>query len=101
MKNKGYNLAIYLDELWEKGFKLKDDQIRFIYFGKQYTGAVDFWVIVAVSATIRIKYQFDGSYYMAILELFSQEKPKTKKQAWRILEKRGVLPTKQNKIRNG
>lgn len=101
VKKQGYDLAIFLDELWEKGFKLKDDQVRFIYFGKQYTGAIDLWVIVAVSATIRVKYEFDGSYFLAILELFSKEKPQTKRAAWRILEKHGIFKIKQNLSMNG
>ncbi|KZZ82551.1 MULTISPECIES: DUF6123 family protein [Bacillaceae] len=75
------DLAEYLDRLYAKGFKFGDETIRFIYFGKSYTGAVDSQVISAIELTLKIQKSFEGSFFMSLLEIFVEGEVMTKAMA--------------------
>ncbi|SEN44589.1 hypothetical protein SAMN04488134_10199 [Amphibacillus marinus] len=83
-------LADYLEQLWVKGFKLSDEQVRFIYFGKQYTGANDDLARVAIKTTLRLQYQFDGSFYISLLELLKEHNIGTRQDAIALFKKKGL-----------
>jgi len=71
----------YLSFLHTKGFKLSEDAQGFIMFGQGYTGASDGLVNAAIEATIKHQLQFDGSYFIALLERLREEKITDKKSA--------------------
>ncbi len=71
----------YLSFLHTKGFKLSEDAQGFIMFGQGYTGASDGLVNAAIEATIKHQLQFDGSYFIALLERLKEEKITDKKSA--------------------
>lgn len=71
----------YLSFLHTKGFKLSDEARGFVMFGQGYTGASDVIVNVAIEATIQHQYEFDGSYFIALLERLEQENITDKKSA--------------------
>lgn len=74
----------YLSFLHTKGFKLSEEAQGFIMFGQGYTGASDGIVNVAIEATIKHQLQFDGSYFVALLERLKEEEI-TDKKALRLL----------------
>ncbi len=61
-------LAYFLEHLWSKGFKLSDEEVQFIYFGKkihqyfrtscQVSDLLDFTAAVIVRQ--KLLYQFIG-----------------------------------------
>ncbi|MBM7569876.1 DUF6123 family protein [Aquibacillus albus] len=88
MNNKN-RLANYLEDLWTKGFKLNDDQVRFIYFGKKLTNAPDWKVILSLKTTLQFQQTFDGSFYISLLELLNQEAIYSTKEAYALLKEKG------------
>jgi len=90
MHNKP-TLAEYLEELWEKGFKLSDEDVRFIYLGKKYTNAKEYLIIIALKTTLQIQRKFDGSFYISLLELLQEKKVMSEKQAFAVLRKKGIM----------
>lgn len=84
---KNSSLAEYIEELWERGFKLSDEEVRFIYFGKRYTEANDQIIILALKFTLQIQRNFDRSFYISLLELFLEHLINTEIQAIVLLRK--------------
>lgn len=77
----------YLSFLHTKGFKLSEEAQGFIMFGQGYTGSSDGIVNVAIEATIKHQLQFDGSYFIALLERLKEEKITDKKSAMAFMRK--------------
>ncbi|ARI77303.1 DUF6123 family protein [Halobacillus mangrovi] len=88
MKNN-HALAYFLEDLWSKGFKLSDEDVRFIYFGKNSTNAAQWKAIIAVKVTLKFQHKFDPSFFISVLEHIAKPEVKTKGEAYRSLEKRG------------
>ncbi|MDL4839734.1 DUF6123 family protein [Aquibacillus rhizosphaerae] len=82
-------LANYIEDLWTKGFKLKDEEVQFIYFGKKFTGAPDWKVIYALKLTLQFQHTFNRSFYVSLLELLVKESIKTKREANDLLTEKG------------
>jgi hypothetical protein len=80
----------YLHFLQGKGFHFQEDAIGFIYFGKHYTDASDELVNAAIELTLKAQKQFDGSFYMSLLERFITNKVQTREDA--------ILFVKQNDL---
>ncbi len=80
-ENSMQTVQDYLSFLHTKGFKLSEDAQGFIMFGQGYTGASDGLVNAAIEATIKHQLQFDGSYFIALLERLKEEKITDKKSA--------------------
>lgn len=80
----------YLHFLQGKGFQFQEDAIGFIYFGKHYTNASDEVVNAAIEITLKAQKQFDGSFYMSLLERFTTNKVQTRRDA--------ILFVKQNDL---
>ncbi|WP_028782984.1 DUF6123 family protein [Thalassobacillus devorans] len=89
-----YTLAYFLEDLWAKGFKLSDEDVRFIYFGMNSTNAPVWKVIIALKATLQFQQTFDGSFYMGVLEHISTRGINSKKKAWKVLEAKGLSKRK-------
>ena len=87
-------LANFIEDLWTKGFKLTDRDVHFVYFGKNYANAEEWLVIFAVRATLQLQFKFDESFYIAVLEYLSQNKPKSVRHAWELLEQKGLSKQK-------
>ncbi|MBU5594199.1 hypothetical protein KQI76_03395 [Amphibacillus sp. MSJ-3] len=83
-------LADYLERLWSKGFKLSDEQVRFIYFGKKYTNANDQMAQIALETTLRLQFQFDGSFYIGLLELLKEYQVENIKEAKELFIQKGI-----------
>lgn len=81
----------YIAFLEGKGFSFPEDAMGFIYFGKQYANADDFLVNMAIEITLKVQKQFDGSFYISLLENFKQNKVQSKVEAERFVKTQGLL----------
>lgn len=86
-----HTLEDYLLFLKEKGFCFEDDAIGFIYFGKHFTNASDKLVNVAIEVTLKAQKRFDGSFYLSLLELFTDNNICHRQEALHLVEKKGLL----------
>lgn len=84
------DLGYFIEDLWSQGFRLSDDNIRFIYLGKKTTKAPDWKVIVALKATIQIQKGFVGSFYLSLLELLADPMIKNHSDAAEKLQQTGL-----------
>lgn len=91
LKTKELPLDDFLLDLRRKGFKFADDVIGFIYFGKQYTGACDSIIKAAIEITLKTQREFDGSFYISILESLKQNNVHSRHQAFEYAEKIGLI----------
>ncbi len=82
----------YLRYLQGKGFLFQDDTIGFIYFGKHYTNAADELTNTAIELTLKAQKQFDGSFYVSLLETFVSNGIKTRKDAIQFIKENELLP---------
>lgn len=88
---KTSSLADFLEILWGKGFKLTDEEVQFIYFGKRYTESSDRMIILALKYTLQIQLHFDRSFYISLLELLMEHKITSEKQAVSLFKKKALL----------
>ncbi|WP_226034737.1 DUF6123 family protein [Aquibacillus saliphilus] len=88
---KSNRLAYYIEDLWTKGFKLTDEEVRFIYFGKNSTDAPEWKIMLALRITLRVQKSFDASFFLSLLELLNSDTIKTKKEANTALKDKGFV----------
>lgn len=81
----------YLFYLEDKGFHLKEDARGFISFGKHYTGASDEMVNGAIEWTLKVQKEFDGSFFMLLLESLIVQNIKKRQQIHSFLKKKGMI----------
>ncbi|HHW35750.1 MAG TPA: hypothetical protein GXX18_00360 [Bacillales bacterium] len=81
----------YLNHLQTKGFSFREDTLGFIEFGKNYTSSSDKLVNLAIEITLKSQYEFDGSFYIAVLEMFKEHNIKGKKAAYKLVKERNIL----------
>jgi hypothetical protein len=81
----------YLSTLIGKGFPLQDEEIGFIYFGKKYTDLNDYLINLAIEVTLKLQRNFDGSFYIAILEGFKEANLQNYQEAENYLYSKGLL----------
>jgi len=86
-------LEEYLLILRSKGFHFGEDAIGFIYFGKQYTEASDVLIKTAIELTLKIQKEFDGSFYISLLESFTANGIKDRSEAIAYVQDKQILPT--------
>jgi hypothetical protein len=84
-------LEEFLANLKAKGFQLQEDAIGFIYFGKHFTNAPDDIIIAAIELTLKAQKEFDGSFYISILETLTTQKVQTREDAFRIINEKVML----------
>ena len=84
-------LENYLQQLQGKGFKLPEDVIGFIYFGKHYTNASDEIINTAIELTLKAQKGFDGSFYISLLETLTANDIKTRKDALQFVKEKELL----------
>lgn len=80
----------YINNLESKGFSFGEGAIEFIYFGKHYTNADDFLVNMAIEMTIKAQKNFDGSFYISLLEALKQSEIHTRSDAELFAKERGL-----------
>jgi hypothetical protein len=85
-------LEEFLVKLKAKGFKLQEDAIGFIYFGKHFTNAPDEVIITAIEITLKAQKSFDGSFYISLLETLSHQKVQSKAEALRYIKQHELIP---------
>lgn len=81
----------YLNHLRAKGFSFREDSLGFINFGKMYTESPDKLVNLAIEITLKAQLEFDGSFFIAILEMFKAHNISGKKEAYKLLEEKNIL----------
>jgi hypothetical protein len=91
VKQKRQTLDEYIAFLASKGFHFREDALGFIQFGKQYTGAEDRLAVIALEMTLKAQKQFDGSFYISLLEQLKQQNITTRKQAVAFMKEKGLL----------
>jgi len=77
----------YLLHLKSKGFHLREDAIGFIFFGQQYTNSSDEITNAAIEITLKAQKDFDGSFYISLLETFASNKIISRKAALQFAKK--------------
>lgn len=90
MGKKYSTLVDYLYFLASKGFHFKEEDLNFIQLGRRITESNDQLVIAALEAMLRDQREFDGSYFIALLEMFQEQKISTREQAVKHLNKIGL-----------
>jgi|SRR4051812_12279809 hypothetical protein len=81
----------YLHYLKGKGFQFQDDAVGFIFFGKHYTNASDEMINTAIELTLKAQKRFDGSFYVALLEMLIANNINTRKAALRYVKENELL----------
>jgi len=81
----------YLHYLKGKGFQFQEDAIGFIFFGKHYTNASDEIINTAIELTLKAQKRFDGSFYVALLEMLTANNINSRKAALKYLKDRELL----------
>ncbi|MDR4888636.1 hypothetical protein DZB84_10910 [Bacillus sp. HNG] len=81
----------YLQFLAQKGFNLGEDAVGFISFGQHYTGATDEIVNVAIEITLKAQKEFDGSFFISLLEMLKENQIQNRKQAYQFVEERNIM----------
>ncbi|WP_234987208.1 DUF6123 family protein [Bacillus sinesaloumensis] len=81
----------YLQFLAQKGFNLGDDAVGFISFGQHYTESTDEIVNVAIEITLKAQKEFDGSFFISLLEMLKENQIQSRKQAYQFVEQRNIM----------
>jgi hypothetical protein len=81
----------YLHYLKGKGFQFEEDAIGFIYFGKHYTNASNELINTAIELTLKAQKNFDGSFYMSLLETFMSNEITTRQQALKFIKENELI----------
>jgi hypothetical protein len=81
----------YIHFLQGKGFSFQDDAIGFIYFGKHYTNASDELINTAIEITLKAQKQFDGSFYISLLERLTANKIQNRQGAIQYIKQNELL----------
>lgn len=81
----------YLHYLKGKGFHFQDDAVGFIFFGKHYTNASDEMINTAIEITLKAQKRFDGSFYVALLEMLTANNINSRKAALRYVKENELL----------
>ncbi|MGJ7921850.1 DUF6123 family protein [Neobacillus sp. LXY-4] len=81
----------YISFLLGKGFQFQEDAVGFIYFGKHYTNASDELVIAAIELTLKAQRQFEGSFYISLLETLMKNEVKSRKDAINFVKKNELI----------
>ncbi len=81
----------YISFLQGKGFKFQEEALGFIYFGKNYTNASDELVNAAIELTLKAQKQFEGSFYISLLETLVRNQIKSRNEAIAFVKKNELM----------
>ena len=91
VKVRNVSTEQYMENLTAKGFIFKEDARGFINFGKHYTGCSDLQVNLAIEITLMAQKEFDGSFFISILESMQKERVQTKKAALEMAKMKAII----------
>nr|WP_066174099.1 DUF6123 family protein [Bacillus marinisedimentorum] len=80
----------FLEYLDSKGFKFDRQEYGFIFFGQTLTGASDYLVNIAIEITLKLQREFDGSYFVGVLEALQAQKIHTRKEAFLFIKQKNT-----------
>ena len=81
----------YINFLESKGFALREDALGFIQFGQRYTNASDELTNIAIEFTLKAQKEFDGSFYISLLEMFVKDEIKSREAAIRFIKEQEIM----------
>jgi Family of unknown function (DUF6123) len=81
----------YINFLESKGFALQEDALGFIQFGQRYTNASDELTNIAIELTLKAQREFDGSFYISLLEMFVKGEIKSRGAAIRFIKEQEIM----------
>ena len=81
----------YINFLESKGFALREDALGFIQFGQRYTNASDELTNTAIELTLKAQKEFDGSFYISLLEMFVKGEIKSRGAAIRFIKEQEIM----------
>jgi len=81
----------YIQFLAQKGFQLGEDSIGFITFGQHYTDSSDELVNTAIEVTLKAQKEFDGSFFISLLEMYKENQVTQRKDALKMAIMKNVL----------
>ncbi|MDF0727905.1 DUF6123 family protein [Cytobacillus sp. S13-E01] len=81
----------YLSYLAEKGFMFGEDALGFISFGQHYTSSSDELVNTAIEITLKAQKQFDGSFFVSVLETLKENNITKRKDAIELVEMKNIM----------
>ncbi|KIL48879.1 hypothetical protein KP77_20900 [Jeotgalibacillus alimentarius] len=84
------SLDDFVADLHARGFKLDEEAIGFIYFGRKFTGAEDQLIKMAIEVTLKCQKRFDSSFYMSVLEELSGQEWSGKDEMTAHLKAKGM-----------
>ncbi|TDQ41470.1 DUF6123 family protein [Aureibacillus halotolerans] len=84
------DLGTYIDQLNGRGFRFTHSDIMFIHFAQKYTDANDAVMIYALELVLSLKFSFDSSFYIALVEQLLENKVSSKKDAIALAKKLGL-----------
>jgi hypothetical protein len=81
----------YIEYLTSKGFSFGEDALGFISFGQHYTSTTDELVNVALEITLKAQKEFDGSFFVSLLETFREHEVISRKSALELAQLRKII----------
>ncbi|MCH1627350.1 DUF6123 family protein [Ferdinandcohnia quinoae] len=87
----GKKVDEYLQFLAQKGFQLGEDAIGFIAFGQSYTDSSEDLVIVAIELTLKAQKEFDGSFFISLLEMLKENNILTRTEALQFTKMKKII----------
>ena len=81
----------YLEFLAQKGFQFGEESIGFITFGQHYTDSSDELVNIAIEVTLKAQKEFDGSFFISLLEMYSENQVSHRNEAIQLAKVRNLL----------
>ncbi len=81
----------YLNYLRSKGFSFYEEHVGFIKIGKMYTALPDSLVNMAIEITLKAQLEFDGSFFIAVLELLKEHNVSNKRAAYDLMKEHNIL----------
>lgn len=91
MNRAKLSVGEYIQYLHSKGFRLKEDSICFIFFGMDYVDADENLVKTAIEITLKVQKQFDGSFYLSLLETLKNENIENREQVYNFVKEKHLL----------
>lgn len=85
------NVEEYLQFLAQKGFNLGNDAIGFIAFGQSYTDSSEEIVIAAIEITLKAQKEFDGSFFISLLEMLKENNILNRSEAIQFTKTKNIF----------
>lgn len=91
MLKSGNKVEDYLSFLAEKGFLFREDARGFISFGQGFTDSNDELVNAAIEITLKAQREFDGSFFISLLETLKEKDIYSRRRAFEFARQKGMI----------